>query len=209
MKLIEALRQDRSWLRISSGHLLALLLVQSILAVVITVILAKDPNWARWHISYLGEGSQFSAHFFNMSMWLTGLIAAGFAVAIYHELSAIRSNNPHFSKVKPKAIAAGLIAIALCIYLIGLFPRSYGILPHDIFGHLIYFIFLAMSVASPWLLPGMPRWFYVSSLLFHGVIFGLFIMYWSGISESLYLAEVATFGLFVTWIQLIRRVMLR
>lgn len=163
------------------------------LAVGVSVLLANDPNWARWHISYLGEGDAFSAHFFNTCMMIGGALLAGFSGMFYAHL------RRRYPAAKSRFVLVNFLAISVCIYLIGLFPRSFGILPHDIFGHAIYFLFLLLCVSAPWSLPGMKRWFYVVSYLFHAAMIGLFVLYWTGVSESLYLAEVATFVFFIGW----------
>jgi len=172
-------------------------------SVIIAVILSDDPNWSRWHISYLGEAYTFSADFFNVSMWISGLVVFWLGISFRQDLDRLRSRGGRFSGVKPLLVQSGITIMAICVYLIGLFPRSYGVLPHDIFGHTIYFIFLALCLASPWILPGFKKWFYIVSYAFHAAMLVLFIMYWTDISESLYLAEVATFVFFLGWLGLL------
>lgn len=195
----------RTWLRrpisapnFSAQTVLIVAVLQLLLCVGLTIILSNDPNWARWHISYLGEGNSSSAHFFNISMWVGGGLVGWFGWKFYQGLRQLKKSQ-RFKDIKPKVVLAGILTIALCIYLVGMFPRSFGVLPHDIFGHAIYFVFLALCVSSPWILPGMSKWFYVTSYLFHAVMVGLFVMYWTGVSDSLYVAEVATFVFFVGW----------
>lgn len=196
----------RTWLQrpilrlnISARSILVVIIVQLLISIGLSIMLSKDPNWARWHISYLGEGDKLSAHFFNVSMWMAGALVGWFGWIFYREIRALRDSSKRFASLKPGVILVGISAIAACIYLVGLFPRSFGVLPHDIFGHAIYFIFLGLCVSSPWIVPGMRRWFYVASYLFHGAMLVFFVMYWTGISESLYIAEVATFVFFVAW----------
>lgn len=178
---------------ISIQTMLFLVVIYLAVAVGLSILLSNDPNWARWHISYLGEGNAFSAHFFNACMMVGGLVMAGFSIALYCYL---KSSN---YQVKATFILINFLIISICIYLIGLFPRSYGIYPHDIFGHAIYFLFLLLCLSAPWSLPGQKSWFYIVSYLFHLAMVGLFILYWTGVSESLYLAEVATFVFFIGW----------
>ena len=196
----------RTWLQrpistpdISTRLLLVIAVLQLVFCVGLTIILSNDPNWARWHISYLGEGGAFSATFFNVSMWVGGALVGWFGWSLYRQLRQRKAQSRRSMNHKPRVILAGLVAIAICIYMVGLFPRDFGVLPHDIFGHAIYFIFLALCVSAPWTLPGMPRWFYVVSYLFHAAMLILFVLYWTGVSESLYVAEVATFVFFISW----------
>lgn len=179
--------------RVSARMALTGVVVYLGLAVGSSILLSNDPNWARWHISYLGEGDSFSAHFFNTNMMIAGLLMAGFSIALYHYL------RTSYRQARRVFIVVNFLAISACIYLIGMFPRSFGVLPHDIFGHAIYFLFLLLCVSAPWSLPGMRRWFYVVSYLFHAAMVALFVLYWTGVSESLYLAEVATFVFFIGW----------
>ncbi|OYX43288.1 hypothetical protein B7Y94_01910 [Candidatus Saccharibacteria bacterium 32-49-12] len=205
MSLRTWLQRPISTLNISARFILGVVVVQLLVSVGLSAILSNDPNWSRWHISYLGEGDIFSAHFFNVSMWVAGALVGWFGWAFYQELKKAKASSSELALMRPGVILAGISAIAVCIYLVGLFPRSFGVLPHDIFGHAIYFIFLALCVSAPWILPGMSRWFYAASYLIHAAIIGLFILYWSGLSESLYLAEVATFAFFILWVAIIIR----
>lgn len=175
---------------------LILVVVYFLLAVGVSIFLSNDPDWGRWHISYLGEGSSTSAHFFNASMMVGGFLFAWFSLLFHGHLVSIGARAP-------KLITASFLLISACIYLIGLFPRSVGILPHDIFGHTIYFAFLVLCLATPWALPGQKRWFYIVSYLFYIAMLALFVMYWTGVSASLYLAEAANFVFFVGWTALL------
>lgn len=191
--------------RIATEHRLTIVSLFLAFVVFATVIFANDPDWARWHISYLGEGNSPSAHFFNISMWVAGLLVFWLSLSFREDLEKLKSSSKKFKNVKPKIVQAGLVLMAVCVYLVGLFPRSFGILPHDIFGHVIYFTFLLLCLASPWILPGLSKWFYWVSYAFHGAMMVLFFMYWTGISDSLYVAEVATFVFFLGWLMLLVR----
>ncbi len=196
--------QKHPWLRRrivlskpSAQRALLLVVIYFTLAVSLVAMVAQDSNWARWHISYLGEGDRFSAHLFNALMMTGGALMACFSALLYRQL---RRLSPRYAS---RFILAGFLAISLCVYLIGLFPRSVGVLPHDIFGHAIYFLFLLLCLSAPWTLRGMKRWFYIGSCLLHVAILVLFVLYWTGVSESLYVAEVATFVLFIGWTSLL------
>ena len=202
--------QENSWLRqrlrlpsVSTALILVFVVVVLVGSFGVTVLLANDPNWARWHISYLGEGDSFSAHFFNVSMWIAGAMVVWLSLAFGRDLKALQASAPRYAAMHPMIVQAGIGLMGMCVYLIGLFPRSFGILPHDIFGHTIYLVFLLLCVGSPWILPGLPKWFYVMSYAFHASMIGLFVLYWTGVSESLYAAEVATFVFFLVWMVLL------
>ena len=179
--------------------ILFLIIIWFVATVSVSAFLSSDPNWARWHISYLGEGDKLSAHIFNYSMMAGSLLLVALSWCFYKYLLEAKTQNHRYFKFKPEYILIGMLAISLCVYLIGLFPRSFGIMPHDIFGHAIYFIFLILCISSPWILPGLDKKFYLLSYGFHIAMVGLFIAYWTGLSESLYLAEVATAVFFVAW----------
>lgn len=185
--------------------LLALISLFLAASTITTIVLTDDPNWAKWHISYLGEADSFSAHFFNVSLWVAGWAVVGLALAVGRDLAQAKARTKRFANSKPRLVAATLAAMGLCVYLVGLFPRSFGIFPHDIFGHGIYFLFLFLCLISPWILPGMKAWFYGLSYGFHVVMVGLFVLYWTGMSESLYEAEIATFVFFLGWLGLVIR----
>ncbi len=189
----------------STFQLMILIAIVAVGSLAITVWLANDPNWAKWHISYLGEGPGFSADFFNYSMWLVGLLVFILSFSLGKDLGRLKQHSKLHENISPGWVQVGLALMAANVYLIGLFPRSYGILPHDIFGHAIYFIFLALCLASPWILSGMPKWFYRVSYVFHLLMLIVFAMYWLDVSDSLYLAEVATFLFFFAWVWLLAR----
>lgn len=206
MKLSDWLKRDVPAPKVSTWVILSVTSVFLVLVIVLTVWFSNDPNWARWHISYLGEGNSFSAHFFNISMWVAALFIFWLSLSFRRDLDRLQAEGgARFRGVKPQIVQLGLIIMAVCVYLVGLFPRSFGVMPHDIFGHVIYFAFLALCLASPWILPGMSRWFYVSSYAFHGAMMIIFIAYWVDINDSLYTAEVANFVFFLGWLMLLLR----
>lgn len=200
------LRRDTGLQNISTETILIIIVMFLVGTLGLTIILANDPDWARWHISYLGEGNKSSAHFFNISMWVAALLVLWLSISFRRDLDLLKSSNKtRFAGMKPEVVQLGLVVMAICVYLVGLFPRSFGILPHDIFGHVIYFAFLGLCIASPWILPGLSRWFYVVSYAFHGAMMLLFISYWTGVNDSLYIAEVATFAFFLGWLSMLVR----
>ena len=196
----------RSWLRkqvtlpnISIQTVLMIVVLYFMIAVGLSIFLSNDPNWSRWHISYLGESNKFSSHFFNFSLMVGGLLMGWMSWRLYNFLLKQNEIRKRTQSVRVKSVIFCYALIAISIYFVGLFPLSYGRIPHDIFGHMIYFTCLLLCIGAPWLAPGMKRYFYIVPYVLHTLTLGIFIMFWTGLSRNMYLAEVMTFIAFAWW----------
>ncbi len=185
--------------KIDIKQALTVVVLYFISAVGLSILISNDPNWSRWHISYLGEGQKFSSHFFNASLMIGGVIMGWFTWL----LNGFLRKTAILSKFRINTIIFLLLVISISVYMVGMFPLSYGNIPHDIFGHAIYFATLFLCLASPWLVPGMKRHFYIIPILMHILTLTIFIMFWTGISSNMYLAEVTTFIALVWWIYML------
>lgn len=199
------LKKDLSLKAVTTPRLMVAIALFLLVSIGTTVYLSGDPNWARWHISYLGEGATSASNLFNYSMWATGILVLALSFSFRGDLERAKLSNSKLANIKPSYIQAGIATMSACVYFVGLFPRSFGVLPHDIFGHVIYFSFLFMFLASPWILPGMSKAFYAVSYVFHFLMLVIFVLYWLGVTDTVYVAEVSTFVFFYVWLSLLYR----
>lgn len=167
------------------------------------IYVTDDPNWSRWHISYLGEHPGLGADIFNYGAMTGGALMVWFSFQLNRYLVKDNSRRNPKKPIHTTGVSVAVLIIAICVYCVGMFPLSYGRMPHDIFGYSIYFMCLFLTVASPWLLPGMRKLFYLTPYLFHTLTLVIFILFWLGKSQSMYLAEVTTFISLVWWLDMV------
>jgi hypothetical membrane protein len=181
-----------------------MLIVLYVLGVFATAIyVTNDPNWSRWHISYLGEHPGLGADIFNYGVMFGGVIMVWFSFRMHAYLMGENQRRVDVPRIRATGVSLILLLIAIGVYGVGMFPLQYGNLPHDIFGYSIYVLCLVLCIASPWLLPGMRRRFYLIPYVFHLLIFAIFVLFWANISESMYLAEVTTFLSLIWWLDMV------
>ena len=202
MKLRAWLYRPVSFPSVTIRFALTAIILYMITAVGVAIVLANDPNWNRWHISYLGENSGLAADFFNYSVMIGGALMVWFSFQLNRYLVKEKSARHNQKPIHTTGVSIAVLIIAISVYCVGMFPLSYGRMPHDIFGYSIYFTCLFLTVASPWLLPGMRKKFYIIPYLFHALTLTIFILFWIGRSQSMYLAEVTTFISLAWWLDM-------
>lgn len=60
------------------------MIVLYVLGVATAIYVTNDPNWSRWHISYLGEHPGLGADIFNYGVMFGGAIMVWFALLRMH-----------------------------------------------------------------------------------------------------------------------------
>lgn len=203
MKLRAILQSRVSLPKVNIRTALLAIIIYIVAVVGVAILIADDPNWNRWHISYLGENPGFVADFFNYGLMIGGALMVWFSFQLNRYLMKENSNRKDDKSIHSTGVSIAVMIIAISVYCVGMFPLSYGKMPHDIFGYSIYFTCLFLTVASPWLLPGMRKMFYIIPYLFHALTLTIFILFWMGASESMYLAEVTTFISLAWWLDMV------
>ena len=112
--------QENSWLHrrvvlpaISVRAALICVVAYLAVAVGVSILLTDDPNWGRWHISYLGEGATLSAHVFNGAMMMGGVLMAGFSVYLYRHLTQYNDGRKNTQPIKAAFILVNFLIISL------------------------------------------------------------------------------------------------
>ncbi len=113
-----------------------MLIVLYVLGVFATAIyVTNDPNWSRWHISYLGEHPGLGADIFNYGVMFGGVIMVWFSFRMHAYLMGENQRRVDVPRIRATGVSLILLLIAIGVYGVGMFPLQYGNLPHDIFGY--------------------------------------------------------------------------
>ncbi|MEN2738784.1 DUF998 domain-containing protein [Microbacterium sp. X-17] len=164
---------------LSSAHMnldllaivLAVFLVEGILASMLT---ASDPHWWRINLSALGATDDLSALAFNIT-----LIVAGFIVTTLTRYAT--------RGIPGARTGGGIVAVRICLVLVGVFLACVGIFPVDEFlavhntvasGMAVTFGVLVIGLAR-WI-PGLSRAFLGVGYVFLGVVVALAIAFFVG-----------------------------
>lgn len=201
MKLRTLLQRSIPLPKVHIRSALLMIIIYVVATVGLAILVANDPNWSRWHISYLGQNPGIAADIFNYGLMIGGVLTVWFSFQLNRFLVAENAKRKAGKKIHSTGVSVAVLIIAICLYCVGMFPLSYGEMPHDIFGYSIYFTCLFLTVTSPWLLPDMKKRFYIVPYLFHALTLFIFILFWMKISKSMYLAEVTTFISLVWWLE--------
>ncbi len=127
---------------------------------------AADPDWWQYSVSFLShdEGGDTA---FRISVMLVGLlmIAAIEDLRFYFGLSVLEGE---LSRGRYRILVATLYAIAVLIFMVGLFPTvvsPISDLLHNIGATGFSLTFVALCFVIRWLLPFYPAWFKNSSMI--------------------------------------------
>lgn len=132
---------------------------------VVSGFLTKDPRWMNWHFSRLGEGGTFSAIIFNVTLLVSAIVMFALGLALMDSISRIPDTaNIDINRAKT-VISRSFSAVAVCLIVVALFPFDRFPVVHNIFGYSMLFIFLALCITMPKILPIFSRQFYTYSRL--------------------------------------------
>ena len=124
-------------------------------------LLTTDSRWMNWHFSRLGEGGMLSSAIFNVALLLSAVIMFALGIALTDNIARV-SNKAEINLDKTKKIVSrSFAAITICLVGVATFPFDRFPVVHNIFGYSMLFIFLALCVMTPKMLPIFSRKFHI------------------------------------------------
>jgi hypothetical membrane protein len=174
------------------SFVLALFLVVGAFASMLTT---GNPQWWMLALSELGATYNPSAWVFNATVVIAGVIVT--TVARY---ATARLPDATAAQRRGRAVARwAVVVIGILLTLAGLVPLDVSLLLHNIFASGMAVVFIALVVAAPWLLPSLPRVFFVLGYAFVATIVLLVVFFVTGY-YNLTAVELVVAILMFSWI---------
>lgn len=184
---------------VAIANLLALFLVSGSLA---SMLSANDPHW--WHLNFsaLGVGGGFSAYAFNITLVFAGL---AMTTLTHHVIGDLRTRASGGELRRLEALRTWLVAVAALLVALGWVTVEVAKTLHTVIASVMTVLFAGLVVATPFLVPRLPRTFLVTSSLFVGAFALVVLLMWPVGYFNLTAVEFLGFSLLLTWLFLFVR----
>lgn len=184
---------------IAIANLLALFLVSGALA---SMLSANDPHWWQVNFSALGVGGGFSAYAFNITLIFAGL---AMTTLTHHVIGDLRTwaTTPELRRLE--VLRTWLIGVAVLLVGLGWVTVEVAKALHTVIASVMTVLFAGLIVATPYLVPRLPRTFLVTSSLFVSVFALVVLLMWPVGYFNLTAVEFLGFFLLLTWLFLFVR----
>ncbi|WP_106814830.1 DUF998 domain-containing protein [Microbacterium timonense] len=178
-----------------STLLMAFIVIGTLTAMVTT----PDPQWWTVHFSQLGTFDDLSSWVFNGTLIAAGLLVTTFAVYIANDLNALVATGTLLNRAASRTVPALFVVMGIMLACVGIFPVDVNLLLHNVSASGMAAMFLALLIAGPRLLRGMPRTYFVASWAFLGATVASVVLFVVGYF-SLTAFEILVFALIFGWI---------
>ena len=184
---------------IAIANLLALFLVSGGLA---SMLSANDPYWWQLNFSALGVGDGFSAYAFNMTLVFAGLVMVTLTHYVIGDLrtSALLEERRRLEVLRTWLVAVGVLLVGMG----GVTVENAKAL-HTVLASTMTVLFAGLIVATPYLVPRLPRSFVVTSSAFVSAFAFVVLLMWPVGYFNLTAVELLGFFLLLTWLFLFVR----
>ena len=141
--------------------LLAMFLVSGGLA---SMLSAHDPRWWQRNFSALGGGSGFSSYTFNITLLFSGLMVVTLSQYLTREIQQHADADADADALRRLRVLRGwLVAVGVLLAGVGLVPVDEAEVLHTVIATTMSFVFAALVIACPFLVPWLPRSFRIAS----------------------------------------------
>jgi hypothetical membrane protein len=147
------------------------LLLSAVLAIFLVVgaltsmLTASNPHWWKQNLSVLGISDDWSAATFNITVIVGGILVT--AIARYATDSGDPERRPTRGELQ---VRTALVIVGAMLACVGLFPVDRFFLLHNTAATGMAVVFCILAVGIRWMMPHLPRAFYVLGWVFIGVI---------------------------------------
>ena len=172
--------------------------------IITAMVIAPDPNWWKVHFSLLGTFDDLSSVFFNGSLIAGGLLVTTFAVYIAHDMTALVDAGVLTTRRSPRIVSTLFVVMGAAFAGVGIVPVDVSRILHDIAALALAAMFLALLIAGPRLLRGMPRTYFLSAGAILAATLGSVVGYVFGFF-TLTAVEIVVFVLIFGWISVFIR----
>jgi hypothetical protein len=179
---------------VAIANLLALLLVSGALA---SMLSANDPYW--WHLNFsaLGVGGGFSAYAFNITLVFSGLVMTTLTHYVISDLRAWAMPREHR---RLEVLRAWLVLLGVLLVALGVVTVGYAEAVHTAIASTMTVLFAGLIVATPYLVPRLPRSFVVTCTVFVGTFAVVVLLMWPVGYFNVTAVEFLGFSLLLAWL---------
>ncbi|WP_448808110.1 DUF998 domain-containing protein [Agromyces bauzanensis] len=185
---------------ITTNKLATLLVVFMATSTLASMATSQDPQWWEYHFSQLGTSGDFSSSLFNLTLIISGAFVTTFAIYVDRDLTTLVRQGVLAHSWAPRAVSIVFIVMGVMLACVGLFPLNVSILLHNSSAIGMSLSFLGLLIASPWVLRGMPRRFFVFCGLSVVALLGGAVLFEPVAYWNLTAFELLAFALILGWI---------
>ncbi|WP_136709059.1 DUF998 domain-containing protein [Agromyces sp. H66] len=185
---------------ITTNKLATLLVVFMATSTLASMATSQDPQWWEYHFSQLGTADDFSSTLFNITLIIAGAFVTTFALYVDRDLSTLVHQGVLEHAWAPRVVSIVFIVMGVMLACVGLFPLNVSMLLHNSSAIGMSLSFLGLLIASPWVLRGMPRRFFVFCGVTVAVLLGGALLFEPVAYWNLTAFELLAFSLIFGWI---------
>jgi len=185
--------------RVTTQRMSTLLMAFIVIGALTSMVTTPDPNWWQVHFSELGTFDDLSSFVFNGTLIAGGLLVTTFAVYIANDLQRLADDGVLANPRSPRIVSTLFVIMGIMLAFVGIVPVDVNLLIHNLSATGMALMFLALLIAGPKLLRGMPRTYFLSSWAFLAATVASVVLFVVGYF-SLTAFEILVFALIFGWI---------
>lgn len=208
MALVTALAGYWIYLSVSSittPKLSSLLVLFMTFGTITAMATSSDPAWWEYHFSQLGTFGDRSSSLFNLTLIIAGVLVTTFALYLQRDLQVLVDRGVLVKASAPRTVSIVFVIMGVMLACVGIFPLTVSVLLHNLSAMGMAVAFLALLFASPWILTGLPRRFFVVCAAFAVALIGGALLFEPVQYYNLTAFELVAFAIIFAWIAIFIR----
>lgn len=185
--------------RMTTQRMSSLLMAFIAIGTLTAMITTPDPEWWKVHFSQLGTFDDLSSWVFNGTLIAGGLLVTTFAVYIANDMEALVRQRVLTYARSPRVVSTLFVVMGIMLACVGVFPVDVNLWLHNLSASGMALMFLALLIAGPKLLRGMPRTYFLSAWAFLAATVASVALF-VATYFSLTAFEIIVFALIFGWI---------
>lgn len=208
MALVTALAGYWIYLSVSSittPKLSSLLVLFMTFGTITAMATSSDPAWWEYHFSQLGTFGDRSSSLFNLTLIIAGVLVTTFALYLQRDLQVLVDRGVLVKPTAPRTVSIVFVIMGVMLACVGIFPLTVSVLLHNLSAMGMAVAFLVLLFASPWILTGLPRRFFVVCAGFAFALIGGALLFEPVQYYNLTAFELVAFAIIFAWIAIFIR----
>lgn len=166
---------------------------------------ASDPAWWEYHFSQLGTFGDRSSSLFNLTLIIAGFFVTTFALYLQRDVQLLVDRGVLVRARAPRIVSIIFVVMGVMLACVGIFPLTVSVLLHNLSASGMAVAFLALLIASPWVLKGLPgRFFIVCAGFALALVVGA-VLFYPVQYYNLTAFELVAFAIIFAWIAIFIR----
>ena len=158
-----------------------------------------------YYFSQLGTFGDRSSSLFNLTLIIAGVLVTTFALYLQRDLQVLVDRGVLVKKSAPRTVSIVFAVMGVMLACVGVFPLTVSVLLHNLSAMGMAVAFLALLFASPWILTGLPRRFFVVCAGFAVALIGGALLFEPVQYYNLTAFELVAFAIIFAWIAIFIR----